>query len=187
MHAIAVREGWLCGLAVREGWLGKQASWHPVHQGPLKRGVMALEYGICFLARILKLFNLLTSFKRYQLGHNIESSQLVSEAQEPPTRCCYRAHCSDCVFIYMQVGPSWANMVDDSPPRSSTYKIIASPEVKEARDAVLSAETKLRAFPSPLDPSFDDAAHRAKHKVISDRTARYEEIREFLKSGLTSP
>ena len=67
-------------------------------------------------------------------------------------------------------------MVDDSPPPNSTDILIASPEVREARDAVLSAGTELTAFPSRTDPSFDDAAYRAKLQVVGDLTARYAEI-----------
>ena len=76
----------------------------------------------------------------------------------------------------MPVGPLWEDMVDDSPPRSCTDIMIAFPEVREARDAVLSAETELRAFPSRTDPSFDNAAYQAKLQVVDNLTARYAEI-----------
>ena len=57
------------------------------------------------------------------------------------------------------------------------WTLIASPEVREARDAVLSAEMELDAFPSRTNPSFDNAAYQAQLQVVSDLKARYAEIR----------
>lgn len=57
------------------------------------------------------------------------------------------------------------------------WTLNASPEVREARDAVLSAIRELKALPSHTDPSFDDAEYEAQLQVVCDLAARCTEIR----------
>ena len=78
-------------------------------------------------------------------------------------------------------GTSWADVVAEGsgliPPRPAGREVpVGSPEVRDAAVLLKAAEAEFKAFPSSLDPEYDEAQYKAKQKARDDAQQAYNQV-----------